>query len=160
MPATLELDSEVLPPAERRGPGRPSLQIESLPVILDALIEGNTEETAARLAGIHPKTLSRWKGESEDFAEELARATAQYLAGVRRRIMGCKTNSGSNDPKAIELEVRRFPEFQQKQVSDSGVTINGPVIINVVSADQLRELQAVRLASLAEGRRRMEESAK
>lgn len=145
MVADSTVETQVIPP-EQKG-GRPSLVDEALPIIVEAMEEGNSQATAARLAGIHPDTLSRWKKEIIGFADAIERAEAVYIASVRKRLKACKTKWGTDDPKAIELETRRLAEFRQHQVTESQST--SLTVTVSCSLEEMQAVQAMRAASLA-----------
>lgn len=143
MPAVAESEVvvEVMPVEAHRGAGRPPLYDESLPAIIAALEEGNTQANAARLSGIHPDTLSRWKREKEDFAEVIARAEAVYIADVRRRLRNCTTKWGTSDPKAIDIETRRIPEFRQVQeIETRNTNLSLSLTLDATQIAQLQQM--------------------
>lgn len=92
-----------------RGP-RPKLSAEKHEAIVDALRRGATLADAARLAGVHPVTLSRW----------LARGALN--AGGPYRDLAAAVNE-TQRPKPIAARPRHIRRAYERQVAPSDIQI-------------------------------------
>lgn len=98
-----------------------------------------TASRAADKAGISATVITDWKAQYPEFLELLKRAEAEYIDEKLDQLKACQTKWGTPDPKAIELELRRIPEFRQHQPEpQQAVTVN----INV-TPEALLKLQAM-----------------
>lgn len=102
-----------------------------------------TQARAADLADLGESTVSEWKGLHPKFAQALRRAEAEYLQDRMEAVKKCETKWGTPDPKALELELRRFPEFRQHQVTESTST----TIQLTLDPSQVAQLQGLWAAS-------------
>lgn len=116
----------------------------TLEPILEAIRRGVPPSRAAVLCGIPKQTLSTWKAEQPNVAELIEQAEAEHLSDAAIRLRACTTKWGTPDPKALELELRRYPEYAQHQVVEShslSVTVT-------MSAEQVAALHAYHCATL------------
>lgn len=64
--------------AAGKGGRKPKYTPERVKIICDAIARGETEETAAQLAGLHPATYWRWLNEKNEFNDAVKTARAAY----------------------------------------------------------------------------------
>ena len=90
--------------------GRPTKKTPTvLETLLKALREGVPEKSAARIAGISPRTLQNWKSEDEEFAESVAGARDDPDNLARRTLVESMQNG---DVETAKFWVsRRCEEF-------------------------------------------------
>lgn len=114
--------------------------------ILGHIRRGVSPSRAAVLAGIHRDTISGWRQEYPEIEPMIEQAEAWHISDAADRLRACTTKWGTPDPKALELELRRYPEYRQHQeVTQTSTTLNVTLQVN---ADQMREIQARHAASL------------
>lgn len=99
--------------AAKRGQGQPTKRTpERVQIILEALREGLSRETAADLAGIAPRTLRHWEEKDSALSAQVALASAEGEAELWRIIRakaGTKQKPGDAD-SAKWMLAKRWPE--------------------------------------------------
>jgi transposase-like protein len=135
------LAEQPLEPAPKNKGGRPLLYNEQrVKMLCEAIEQGLSYSRAADLVGITGETVSAWKERYPEFSEAIARAEATFLLETAKKLSSAKTMAGSADPKALELLLRRFPEFRQHQeVTQTTTNLNVSVQLN---SDQLTSLHS------------------
>lgn len=128
-----------------RPDGRTAYTPERLAPILEYIANGVPPSRAAPLCGVSHQALSDWRREREGVQEAIHEAEGRHIAAVAADLRACRTKWGTPDPKALELELRRYPEYAQHQVVEShslSVTVT-------MSAEQVAALHAYHCATLS-----------
>lgn len=99
--------------------GRPTRILHVGQAIIDAMRVGASQAKAAQSVQVDPATVTGWKVLYSGFRNALAQAEAQYFTRIVGDLHKCQTKWGTPDPKALEILVRRFPEFQVHQTQES-----------------------------------------
>ena len=100
--------------------GPTKVTAERLAFVLDLISRGSSESLASSAAGINPKTLSRWKAEDPQLAEQLRQARAGKLAEWVSHI----DTAATRDWKAAKELLTAAPDATDfSQQAHGGITI-------------------------------------
>lgn len=127
-----------------RPDGRTGYTRERLDLIVGYIAKGMPPSRAAVLCGVSRQALSDWRSERPEVAEAIEQAEASHLADIAADLRTCRTKWGSPDPKALELELRRYREYAPHQTVES-TQVNVSVQLG---ADQLAMLHGAHVARL------------
>ena len=83
---------------------------ENIALILESIEQGATEKVAAGIAGISPKTLTRWKQEDPRLAMEIHARRSQNIAEMLRHI----NKAAQKDWKAAAWSLERDPYSREE----------------------------------------------
>jgi transposase len=99
---------------------------ETVKKITDAIRLGAAYEDACNYAGISPDTLTRWRDQYADFAEQIKKAEGAATVGWLTKIEDAATN-GNWQAAAWKLE-RRYPDrYGRKDRVDITMTVRQEV---------------------------------
>ena len=115
-------------------------------IILTALSEGNRRETAARLAGIDPSTLSRWMSSEDEpycsFAIEVDKTEARTEADAVAIVQKARSKSPSWAAWWLERKLAREWGRQQSEVTNDDQAEGDEIDVGTMTDEQLRALAA------------------
>lgn len=109
--------AEQSPPApQKRKIGRPTGYCQEVhDAICDGIRNGLAPTRAANLCGFNASIVAEWSDRFPEFAEDVARARAEWTKTLTEKMLKCVTKWDTPDPKALELLSRSLPEFRQHQ---------------------------------------------
>ena len=105
---------------------------ENIALILESIEIGATEKVAAGIAGISPKTLTRWKQEDPRFAMEVHARRSQNVAEKLRYI----NEAAQRDWKAAAWSLERDP-YSREEFSNRNKEKEMPKIILNIHRDEV-----------------------
>lgn len=132
---------------ERTALARPDGRTAYTPQLMEPVYEwiakGVSPSGAAEKCGISRQALSDWRQRYPEVADGIQRAIGEHKCYIADALRACRTKWGTPDPKALELETRRYEEYAIHQVSES-TTLSVSVALGV---EQLAALHAYHCAS-------------
>lgn len=105
---------------------------ENIALILESIEIGATEKVAAGIAGISPKTLTRWKQEDPRLAMEIHARRSQNVAEMLRHI----NEAAQRDWKAAAWSLERDP-YSREEFSNRNKEKEMPIIILNIHRDEV-----------------------
>ena len=105
---------------------------ENIALILESIEIGATEKVAAGIAGISPKTLTRWKQEDPRLAMEIHARRSQNVAEKLR----CINDASRKDWKAAAWSLERDP-YSREEFSNRNKEKDMPRIILNIHRDEV-----------------------
>lgn len=121
--------SELHPAEEPNKVGRPTKHTPEVEaVIIKAIVSGLRPAQAARVAGIDPSTLDRWRNADAAFAERLESAATEFESQNLENV----TRAGRRSWKASAWSLeRRFPDRYGNRLNVAGAD-GGALTVRVV----------------------------
>lgn len=140
------------PQPVKRGRGRPTdYNTEVHEAIVEAVRAGLSPTRAAQKAGFNHAVITDWREKYPEFSTDIAQAEAEYVQDRIAALKACQTKWGTPDPKALEIELRRFSEFRiHQEVTSSTTNLNVSVQLtsdNIASVWQ-RHIEAHKVVSV------------
>ncbi len=105
---------------------------ENIALILESIELGATERVAAGIAGISPKTLTRWKQEDPRFGMEIHARRSQNVAEMLR----CINQASQKDWKAAAWSLERDP-YSREEFGRRNKEKEQPTIILNIHRDEV-----------------------
>jgi len=105
---------------------------ENIALILESIELGATEKVAAGIAGISPKTLTRWKQEDPRLAMEIHARRSQNVA----EMLGHINQAAQKDWKAAAWSLERDP-YSREEFSNRNKEKEMPTIILNIHRDEV-----------------------
>ncbi len=118
--------------------GRTAYSPEIMQPVYEWIAKGVSPSGAATKCGISRQTLSDWRQRYPEVEEQIEQSVGEHKCDIADRLRACQTKWGTPDPKALELECRRYPEYSQHQTIETTQTLTMTVQVQV---------QSVKLAS-------------